>query len=215
MAFNISKNEEMFVTLNLLQEAGFKSAVIAGGAIRDLKFGIIPRDIDIFLLDPRIGGGLREDSPVSIITDYDRDDVLADILNLRQNKLQYARDSIDRKAGKEYYKGHNHITSVVDVIKGCTPFQLIFLDKDPIEFVEDNFDFGLCKCYCDGNKIRYTPDFMRDLRDERLTLVAKNMSDAQYRSMVNHYRKLSEKFPKHKFRVAEHNRKIVELLGSP
>lgn len=213
MTHTIRKTDEIIQTLQTLQNAGFKNAIIAGGAIRDLRFDIIARDVDIFIQDPRFStdppGSIDPPGNAELIQYLDRHTgttAIGDLLGVTSNgRLQRLGDDRVECASKDNYDNTN-ITTIYNVMKGYIPYQLIFVKINPVKFVEDEFDFGLCKCYCDGKKLRYLPDFVKDAKNKTLTLVAKNMNmDAMYYALDEHLVRLQSKFPGYKLQIAPWN----------
>lgn len=208
MTHTIRKTDEIIQTLQTLQNAGFKSAIIAGGAIRDLRFDIIARDVDIFIQDPRFS---TENVELTQHLDRHLDRhtgtaAIGDLLGVTSGgRLQRLGDDRVECASKDNYDNTN-ITTIYNVMKGYVPYQLIFVKINPVKFVEDEFDFGLCKCYCDGKKLRYLPDFVKDAKNKTLTLVAKNMNmSAMYYALDEHLVRLQSKFPGYKLQIAPWN----------
>lgn len=219
MHHNVHKHDEVVRTLHLLQNAGFKSAIIGGGAIRDLYFEIMPRDIDIFLWDPNYSDENIDEETKKIVhptTTHPKvgTNVIWNIMKLRSTYSFHHVDDDVRRIYSNY--GDSRVTVIWDVMKNLLPFQLVFLKDRPVDYVEDHFDFGLCKCYCDGEKFRFTPDFNRDVKNKTITLVAKDLTEEEYRyAMEQHLPKVKDKYPGFRVQVAPWNEPLVAKYGLP
>lgn len=209
---NIHKHDEIVRTLRLIQSVGFKSAVIAGGVVRDLYFGVQPTDIDIFIWDPLHSDGAEPDlGDFRRICHPDKGaELVWRMMKLKHPQHPYHMFSHDE--AKRSYSGYNcsRITTIWNVTKNFLPYQLIFIKNNPLDHIDESFDFGICKCYCDGTKFRFTPDFMHDARKQRITLVAKDITDGEYRwAMEKHLPKVQAKYPGFTFKVAPWNNELV------
>jgi len=198
----IHKYDDLIKPLAYLQKAGFESAIIAGGCFRDIYHGWMPRDIDIFVWDPTFS---NETTPFKELSDNRKgnpghvwrtgtnvDSIWVDLFRLDDF------DVIEQKFG-EYDENGGKITAVWDIYKSSIPFQVIMTKIPPLEHMEQNFNIGLCKVYCDGTKVRFTGDFMRDAHNKTLTICAKNMTQQEYNFTQDiHIPRLKDKFPNHK-----------------
>lgn len=211
MIHNLHKHDEVVRTLHYIQRSGFRSAVIAGGAVRDIYFEKMPADIDIFLWDPSYSNeNTVAEAPESI-------DFLAQMFNIKPvgpyNPRSVADDHIERVFGEYPEGGVTRVTAVWNVMKNFLPLQIIFVSERPDVYVDQYFDFGICKAYCDGIKLRYTRDFMHDAHHKKLSYVAKEPRDFETKfSLENHLPKLQSKFPDHKFFIAPWNKELVEKV---
>lgn len=205
----IHKYDDLIKPLAYLQKAGFESAIIAGGCFRDIYHGWYPRDIDIFVWDPTFSNettplkefsNKRKENPGNVWrTGTDIDTVWIDLFRLEDF------DRIEQKFG-EYDEQNGKITAVWDIWKSAINFQVIMTKVPPIEHMERNFNIGLCKVYCDGVKVRFTGDFMRDATNKTLTIVGENLSQQEYDHTVDiHIPRLRTKYPHHTIRHSEAN----------
>lgn len=212
--------------LRRLQAFGYKSAIIAGGAIRDDFTKKDITDYDIFLHDPRHSEefdtdfknlGIRMDV-ASETFEMDRTSEFVDILQtldieqifdsggsdsygpLMKTRTSPGGDLIDTPGiGAK-------ITAIWEAEFDFNTYQLIYTLVEPVDHVNNFFDIGLCKCYCDGTKLRYTPDFMYDLNNRKLTVVGQDMTQEQFNYVVDHHvEKLWRKYPTFELQVAPHN----------
>lgn len=198
---------EIVQTLKAFQNAGFKSAIIAGGAIRDLYFGQWIRDVDIFVHNPNMSnekvGTLGDDFKTLV---WQAMDCRNDTSN------NPAPDNVQQRF-HAYGDDDHKITHVFDVVKNWIPYQIVFTKIPPADHLNKYFDFGLCRCYCDGVKMRYTPAFMNDMHNKTLTLMADDMTEKEViRSMMEHLPRLLWRFPNHSVRFTTEVKKIVDKI---
>lgn len=206
----------MIQTLQLIQNAGHHTAIVAGGAIRDMYHDVLISDIDIFIQHP---GHMKSSVPVKKYLPkrpFDHPEwtaYWADVLRLRDINDPFDGDDIEW-----YYSSYEppsafddeddftaEIISVWNVYRGLNAYQIVFTTIDPISYVNDHFDFGLCKAYCDGKRLHFTEDFMRDSRNKTITLVGKNMPEQRVKyAMLSHYPRIREKYPGHRLVVPDH-----------
>lgn len=190
-ANKIGKINEPIRTLRKIQTVS-SNAIIAGGYHRDMFTGVDYNDIDIYL-EPTI----------------------ASTTNVEYWKLFFklkvddfrSMDSIKElsETDEEYdIPNNNKIVTVFEMYKNELKYNLIVTNIDPIDYVEEYFDFGICKTYCDGKKISFTKNFMSDVENKTLTLTAKKLSVANFNHVMSvHYEKLKRKYPNHKLIVPE------------
>jgi len=200
--------------LRQFQQAGYSSAVIGGGAVRDAYLNRDAHDIDIFIWDSR-----ESNEPINHSFQVLNEASIAKLLNMAPNKdvepiedewdklfghptvgvggLNWGdEDSVERVTDVSYEGRGNHIHCVWDVYKADfeTVYQLIVLNKDPKEYVERYFDIGLCMCYCDGRKMRFTDKFLTDAKNKTLTICGE-LTEAEYNYTMNHHiKKLKSRF---------------------
>lgn len=173
----LGKNNEYFHTLSKIRQV-IPSAIIAGGAIRDLYHNKSISDVDIYVPQGKYSEGFWKH-----------------LLELKLNDTDYVS-----QPGKdsEHYEILNHIDAVWEIQKSGTLYNIITVDLEPIEYVLRYFNIGLCKAYCDGTKIRLTADFIHDSRTKQLTIVAEDMSQDEFNHMMNyHIVKLQIKYPEY------------------
>jgi hypothetical protein len=134
-----------------LKEAGFK-AVLAGGALRDLYCGRVPKDVDIFVLHENSFG-----NPFKVARVVDNDGLWS--------TTQYNQIT-----------SHAQIDYVVrrSITDGRQPpfFELIGIIgfKSGMELIH-RFDFGLNQIGIENGEIIYTDAFMKDWKHGTFTLM--------------------------------------------
>ena len=197
--------------LRQFQQAGYTSAVIGGGAVRDAYLERDIHDVDIFIWDSKT-------SKETVTKPFDHLDEtnIARLLNMDPNKPKSPvgdewdqlfggglnsigwgdEDEVTRITHASYEGRGNHINCVWEVYKAAfeTVYQIVVLNKDPKEYAERYFDIGLCMCYCDGRKMRFTDRFLSDAKNKTLTICGE-LTEAEYNyTMNNHVQKLKSRF---------------------
>lgn len=168
-------------------------AILAGGAPRDVYHQKPIRDYDIFF---------KEDPSLSTLIDFNK--LTRDMVNIGWSYGSY----------ESYSEQLNHCTKIwdVDLISSTDgSIQIIHLDCDPLTFVYDSFDIGLCQAFVeyrpasDNFMMRYTPNFLKDSREHTLTIAAKDMTYEQYAYTCDvHIPRLKHKYPNFKVKTAPH-----------
>lgn len=169
-------------TLKQFQRVGYKSALIAGGAVRDAYFNRPPHDIDIYIWNSTASN--------------ETIDLEFQVMN-KQALSQLFGSDISVVVRDNYSKRETHISTVNDVYESSQGimYQVIVLNINPIEYVMQHFDIGLCMCYCDGIKMRYGDAFLHDALNKQLT-VRGNLTEQEYLYSINHHlKKLKKYFP--------------------
>ncbi len=180
LRLNNNNNEYIHALLKI--QDYLPEAIIAGGAIRDLYHNKPIKDIDIYV---------PNDDTVAI------HDVSFWVQLFDLNRMH--GDCIEHSGVEgESYDGKNHIGMVWEIQKLGTLYNIIIVDVNPTDYVNNFFDIGLCKAYCDGKKIRLTADFMRDSQNKLLTVVSKHLPQEEFDGMMdNHVARLKIKYPEH------------------
>lgn len=177
----------------MLQDFGFTSAIIAGGAIRDDFMEKEITDYDYFLQDPSCSVEL------SSVPTFNEETVFTKIFGTKDFEVV-----LDGTYG-------NNINKVFELRGDYGVYQLIYTQIAPIQHVEKYFDIGFCKAYCDGKKIRYTQDFLEDYRNKTFTIVGEDMTQTQFDySLDYHVEKLHWKYPSYPIRIADHNKRLFD-----
>lgn len=196
--------------LRSIQRAGFNSAVIAGGAIRDDFFKEDFKDLDVFLWHPECS-----DENISFnhhIYDNIDERVIEDL-----NSYIEPDDSIlsisshptrDQKSSYSYGSGIVDIWNLYHYIKN-KQIQFIFTEDNPITYVTEQFDIGLCMCYFDGIKIHYTNAFMNDFIHKTITICGKLDKKNFAHCIEEHLDRVKAKFPGYTVKVAKELEKFL------
>jgi hypothetical protein len=214
----------MFHPLHVLHASGFKSAIIAGGAIRDTYHNKPVRDIDLYIWSPETSNEHTTRSIKDVLKQLDASHPTriepipapaAPTFYIKSAKSPahqapaIIRPSMGTDCGESIYD-----TAYISGVIPCTikgqDFEFIITSINPILYVNDFFDIGLCKCYSDGHKIQLTSDFIEDSLNKTLTIVGKDMHQCHIDyTMQNHVPKLQEKYPNYPIRYAPHNMKYA------
>lgn len=186
----LSKNTEAIYNLLSIRES-LSSAIIAGGWLRDLYHDIPFNDIDIYVQEADVKYPIYAE------------EFWRNQFQLRSGGfMDY--DTIRQPSGGDAYEGKSHIEAVWEIRKGFTNYNIIILDMDPTEYVEQYFDVGLCKAYCDGSRIRLTADFMHDSQYRQITLVSREIEEDEFKHVMSHHvPKIKNKYPGYTLIVPE------------
>jgi len=196
--------------LKRLQSVGYKSAIIAGGAVRDAYFDEAPRDIDIFVWqsyssDELIHPDFKNLNEENIAKLFEMDTKAPthaigdpfDLSNLFLEATDLDEDQVEQMGMIYEESRHEHIRAVYNVWKASfeTEYQLILLNKPPVEYVTRYFDIGLCMAYCDGVRMRFTNEFLRDANNKTLTICGELSEREYHMTLQKHVEKLKHRFP--------------------
>ena len=178
---------------------------LVGGAVRDAYFDRQPMDVDIFVWGDQYSDELL--APDARLTRKNIINLfgLTNVRPLSDMDMEmdsFVWDFIDSDevvfASEEYYtKRLVHVLGVWNVYIADfeTQYQIITLNKPPIEYATKYFDIGLCMCYCDGNKIRYTNEFLTDAKNQTLSIVG-DLTKSEYEYTLAHrVKKMQHRFP--------------------
>jgi hypothetical protein len=185
--------------LSAIQEKDSK-AIIAGGAIRDTYMDKPINDIDVFT-NHKFS---KSDLIKLLDIDTDRGEFVRDI-SANQDDSELPSRWAEQGAAKAASCGEREgIYSVMEVWKYNQPIvQIVTLQPfmDPVRYVEEKFDIGLCKAYYTGRRVHYSSEFFRDVREKTLTLVGEMNKHELHYCLDVHCRKLQTKFPDHTITV--------------
>jgi len=199
---SLHNQDEVTNTLTLLHKAGFRSAIVAGGAVRDAYFGIKPRDIDIYVWHPDFS--LRNE----------RTETLTELSLSKILQLDFSKDTITDVSTDSYYG--EEIVEIFDVVKNGILYQIISVERRPKDFVDMYFDIGLCKATYDGERVNYFPEFLADASNKHLTVVSDQLDQQQFDYTMNvHMPKMQQKFPTYKVQIAPWNKTFAEAAKEP
>jgi len=189
----LSKNTESIYNLLRIREI-LPTAIIAGGWLRDLYHNIPFSDVDVYVTEI--------DAVKTKHSIYDKEFWVEQFQLRTDGFMSY--DSIHRPGEGNGYEGKSHINTVWEIRKGFTNYNIIILDMNPTDYVNQYFDIGLCKAYCDGSRIRLTADFMHDSQYKRLTLVSKEIEEDEFLHVMSHHvPKIRNKYPGYTLIVPE------------
>lgn len=170
-----SKSTGMVRQLNRIKDHSWKAAIV-GGAIRDTIHKVPIDNIDVLLeFKPEMKDRFKP---------FDSD-----------TWLHYWSEIFNFKKGDEqrYLGGPgkfavvcSHILSIWQIKKNNERWQLIMINKDIDRYVEENFDFGITRVYCDGEKIRMTDKYLKDIMDKTITLYREHLTENQIKFAIEH-----------------------------
>ncbi len=179
------------------------TAIIAGGYYRDIYHNIPFSDVDIFI----------DTHTFNTPTDYPAGTKYSDStfyreefwkemfeLNLGVNNHRsiYSNDYIeDISSGEEYED--DEIELVWEISYNDIKYNIILIaEYNPIDFVKEKFDFGICKVYSDGNKISFSKEFLHDSKNKLISFTDYDVSYEFFcYAMKTHLEKIKEKYPTH------------------
>ena len=204
--------------LSRMTETGIipqSSPILAGGAIRDDFMGLTNdiSDYDYFIENPcKL---LKEPTQKNfntlvekiILTAFPQADSFSQLFD-----TAYLTPEEQSAAGNITKGSHAHIVSVWEIEDSWQVHQLIFTSVDPIIHVNKYFDIGFCKAYCDGKKIRYTEDFLRDVKNKTMTIVGDDLTKEQ---VYYHADKILDKYYDFTVVVPERYQAFVSDGGFP
>lgn len=202
-ANQISLIKEPIRTLRKIQTVR-PGAIIAGGYHRDLLNDVHFSDVDILV--PRLQANEATVFDTCRTSDWENLFKLQ-INNWRSMDMIQELDEDD--AGDYGESASENIRTAFGLIKNEINYNLIIVENDPIDFVMDDFDFNICKTYCDGKKVTFTKEFMADIEQKHLTFAARDVNLEQFaRAMQVHLPKLKAKYPDYKVVVDPSHEKI-------
>lgn len=194
--------------LERIQEE-FPSAIIAGGAVRDLILGSPIKDIDIFIdreypeLTKLLANWVR--NPQTADTYWKQ--VLKDNgwnAHLKTGSLSTNDKEIDlvltlynpnyegnRIFGDGISPYNNHSSKIARM-------DIIFCSKTALDYFDRCFDFGICKALYDGQQYVLDSDFLDDVKQGTITLTGRTDKSRIDYSMKSHFPRIQAKYPNYK-----------------
>lgn len=200
---SLTKMHDAIRTLTRIQNAGYKSAVLAGGAIRDMYNNIPVNDYDLFLWDPYSSTEINS-SKLDIDEEY-----ISKLCGVpKPRPYEFASTGVTKykPSAAGDYTINAHIATVWNVMMPEMDYQIIFVRHKPELYVQKYFDFGICKAYCDGNRIHLSEDFMTDISNQTITVCGEDMSKKMFTySVTHHLPRIKRKYAGFKVIVSDHN----------
>lgn len=184
--------------LNKIQSV-FPNAIIAGGALRDTVLDLEVKDVDIFI--------------------HNVDDVLFSVADIREllgvppDESDTASVTMCRLDGYNILSNRRKISNLINVSLGGVLYQLVFVSMPPIRYVDECFDFGLCKIYFDGTVLKLFDEFQHDLDNQQITLLGAFTERELARSVFAHRQQIIKKLPGWKV-VIHHSVLLAEESAS-
>lgn len=207
-------------------QSKFPSAIIAGGALRDLIVDNPIKDVDIFIADLDTSSGLDFDAigeliglPIvgkDVVMARDHIKVMHDIKKAKMEMHDKYLTVDPRYVAQETFGNQALIESfinyIIDVQYDGIMYQLIFIEQDPVNYVYTDFDFGICKIYFDGIEMVVSEEFWYDLEHKQLTMSGKFSAGQMLHTMYTHRPNLIKKFPGWKVVIDDLGKRPVELM---
>lgn len=156
----------------------YRSPIIAGGAIRDIYFGMTPRDYDVFI-DTR---GMDKETA-------------EDYLLYLASKFNKCQDRIPILLGDETYKNSDNSILAYQLPKAIPEdISVQFIShvgkslEDPLKFATDNFDYSLVKCIYDPSTefMQLSQPFIKS-RSSRIIEVDNARTEERVRHWISRY----------------------------
>lgn len=174
------QHEQAQHLLSKFHDAGIKSAVLAGGIVRDTIFGKDPKDIDIFVSQE----------------DFDENKVKIALFEHEVSECDFSGYAEIPDVQRVFNISRKY-ASITEMVKlHCDlPAQIIVMQPgmSPLKRIE-TFDFGFCQVAYDGEKILFTDHFSKDYLDKTISLVYCENQHEWERSMIR-FARISQKYP--------------------
>ena len=194
----IGKVKDPIRTLRTIQTVA-PNSIIAGGYYRDVYNDVPYSDVDIYV-------EFKYDEFKSTNTSAWRD-----LLKLKVDDFRSADEIHVLGDEDETYDVGNdsRIIEVFGLVKSEVRYNIIVVEGEPVDYVQNAFDFNICKNWCDGKRIRFPKEFMADVENKTITFCDRNMSLTEFSHSMNvHLPKLKQKYPNHKLIVPEKHRDV-------
>ncbi len=175
----------------------FPQTIIAGGYYRDIYHNIPFSDVDIFIDTHDTTSEYNVIQKAHHAGCY-KEDFWIDLLALdMKSNAPYTNDHIYEMGGDEDYYPEEEIEMIWDISCNGIKYNLILLSEcDPIKFVREKFDFGICKVYSDGIKVSFMDEFIHDSRTKTLSFTTEDVTFEYFIfSIKKHLPKLKKKYP--------------------
>jgi hypothetical protein len=155
----------------------FPSAVIAGGALRDLWHNQTPKDVDIFIPVDEPEDNLYVDQMADLDPMYEL--IAASIYG--QEQVPATRQN-----------GLREIFAIYRLNIDGIVYELIFIQADdaPVHTV---FDINICQAAYDGQEVVLTDEFLRGVNEKVLRVCNVNRKDRQTKRLM----RVAEKYPEY------------------
>jgi len=209
----LKRNGDFDLVLQALQQirSTYPSAILAGGAIRDLTLGNYVKDYDIFVH--------KDDKVDSKFHDPYHWEQLAKISKPKQQKAVDStrmwpsiNSRVKRAPSASSVTAQNvGVNSVVKFdLNNDITVDIIITNVAPDLYVREYFDIGICKTYTNGTRVFYTPDFISDVENKTITILGKHMTFEEIeRCEADHAERVQEKYPSHTIVKAPHIQRII------
>lgn len=190
----------------------FPSAIIAGGALRDLIVEKPIKDVDIFISDMdmnvdqtgvfeqlanALGIAMLQECEESdrdfLRVDNDFKSIKVDFSDVAAKTGQINSEYLSADSDRVVYE--SFINYIVSVKYNSVIYQLILTEAEPKSYVYNDFDFGICKIFFDGNKLTATEEFWYDYENKQITFAGKFSVGQAIHTLFTHRENIIKKFP--------------------
>ena len=153
------------------------SAVIAGGALRDLWHGKPIKDVDVFI-------------PVRA-EDVDLDAIKRKVIAIHPY-AELIQTSLYGQRGNSAQPGFRNIFAIWRMTIDGTIYELIFIE-DMGEQLHEVFDISICQIMFDGELLHVSREFDRSIQDGVIRVCNTNRADRQ----VKRLRRVMDRYPEY------------------
>ncbi|QIQ66474.1 hypothetical protein clash_42 [Pseudomonas phage clash] len=202
----------------------FTGLRVGGGFLRDCDNGVVPKDIDIYVVEPRTLQEVAIRNRVRVVPmAVDEDTIEVNVIRFF-NAIGHKKVRLGDKEVNNDYPNSFKVWESCEFPEGHLPVNLIVCNQEhPCVF-----DIGLCSIsFWNGDhSLLYGPNYTRDKVNKWLTLIniadpllghtvhENIISDGAVDRLVNHIRRVMEKYPDHKVKLSDKLISWVNLVGS-
>jgi hypothetical protein len=174
---NINQIPQVWIDMLRKVQGELPSAVIAGGALRDLWHNKPIKDVDIFI-------PMKSD-------EVDLDAIEAKVLAIYPYS-ELVLTSMYGQKGDVATPGFRNIFAIWRMEVDGVIYELIFIE-DMGENMIDVFDISICQISFDGEMLHTSKEFMRSIGDGVIRVCNTNRADRQ----VKRLRRVMDKYPEY------------------
>lgn len=174
---NVNQIPQVWADMLFKVQGELPSAVIAGGALRDLWHGKPIKDVDIFI-------------PVKA-EDVDLDAIERKVLAIHPY-AELVQTSLYGQCGNAATPGFRNIFAIWRLTVDGTIYELIFIE-DVGEILHEVFDISICQIAFDGELLHVGKEFQRSVDDGVIRVCNTNRADRQ----VKRLRRVMDKYPEY------------------
>jgi len=168
----------------------FPSAVIAGGALRDLHYGKAPKDFDIFI--PETEDEFKQHSVGLMQAAFPEAKAQGAPLEPTQ------QEEVSSSSGTTVLSSIRSIYGVYELKRDGFEFDIIFGDTRAADI--NLFDFSFNQIACDGKTVWYTAAYEETYRTRVVTVIRSPQTELQEDRFRDRFKRFAKKFPELKFR---------------
>lgn len=201
--------------LNFIKQKINDNAVIAGGAMRDLYFGKLPTDYDVFIPVPK-------QTFDRLTANNIKTELLTSVSQLTLTEEVFAKSLMEQPINEKcnYNNGYcststssnpkNLKFKVFNGWFGLVPFQLIYITTTVQYHINNDFIVNFSKAYYDGHRVRYTKQFLSDALNKTITVSRPFAHEKEAMHVTEYYLpKIKAKFPDFTVQMSEENKQMA------